>query len=301
MAQGQGKQLYIALRLVGIGQIGQHGRWRKHDCGFALAGSHKIVQHLLQYFFVSGAVALGHFNKIHIQAGQFGLPGGIALRVQGCQQLVQRGGVQLAAQLHMLKAVRASRPEYAGLAVFRLARQQPGSPNHTCKAKAGEYGVIVVVGRALIQQGANILHVHAGAKLVQGADRAAVFIRQKAAHAGAELAFVSLARNKGQCVGLRAKSQTCSLSQGHAAEGPQGQPRIQPQLGRAAGIFNFFAAAGGHIKTHELRNLAPLQVNIEQIFTRVVGNGQVLRGSGHAGCTPQKEYEAGENQRQATP
>ncbi len=98
----------------------------------------------------------------------------------------------------------------------RSCQRNPGWSARRCVARG--------IG---IQQGADVAHVHAGAELIQGADRAAEFFRQQALHSVAEMPgdFVDLFQNQ-TCRVLAAAGQVARLIQGHGFEKTEDQAHI---------------------------------------------------------------------------
>ena len=169
--------MYVALRRVGVGQSGQHGGRGQHQGGLTPAGLQKILQGPLQDVLLLGRIHIRHFRKIHVQAGQLSLPGRIALAVERPQQGGQIGVGQVLPQLQMPKAVASGK---GAASAGGLARREARGPDHARKAQAGQHRVIVVPRGIGLQQGTDVIHGHAGAELVQGADRPAEFAGQQA-------------------------------------------------------------------------------------------------------------------------
>ena len=93
------------------------------------------------------------------------------------QQGGQIGVGQVLPQLQMPKAVASGK---GAASAGGLARREARGPDHARKAQAGQHRVIVVPRGIGLQQGTDVIHGHAGAELVQGADRPAEFAGQQA-------------------------------------------------------------------------------------------------------------------------
>lgn len=71
---------------------------------------------------------------------------------------------------------------------------------------------------------------------------------------------------------IAAKGETTCLPYGHGLEDAERQARVQTQIRRAAGIFNFIPRAGRHVKTHKKDIPVRPEANVEQIVAGLVAD-----------------------------
>ena len=160
--KNKGKAEYVLAGGI-ADEVGQHVAGGHHDAGVTARGVHEHAQSHVQDLHLALLVSHGHLGEIHVQARQLGLPGAVAHVVKAGQQGVQALVAELLAQFHMLQHLAAGLDrEGFHIVIAGGVGRQAGGPDHVGKAQAGQHGAAVIAQGVLFQQGAGVLHQHAG-------------------------------------------------------------------------------------------------------------------------------------------
>ena len=253
-------------------------------------------------------VSHGHLGEIHVQARQLGLPGAVAHVVKAGQQGVQALVAELLAQFHMLQHLAAGLDrEGFHIVIAGGVGRQAGGPDHVGKAQAGQHGAAVIAQGVLFQQGAGVLHQHAGPEFAQGADGPGIFCGQQGFFRAVDVADLAVkAADQQAGMVFAAQGQALDAGQADLVEVPQIQAHIHAQVGGAAGIEQLVFTAGQEVETGIVGLVAHSEADAQQLFGAFVADGQaffVFRGvpgrEGRGGREQGDEHKGQKNKQTA--